>query len=485
MLVNLLRVQDADPEFLIRKSFHQFQHDRQLPKLEQQLGSLEEQQRALVIESEDSVADYYQLRQQIDKVRESMRAVVHRPEHVLPFLQVGRLVRVRESGQDWGWGVVTNFQKRLTDKKPSSAFQLGGAAGAAASLEQVEARYVVDVLLHCRLLPGQEKPSPCPLEEKGEMQVVPCALELLDGVSSVRVYIPKDLRPAENRLGVLKSLREVRKRFPDGVPLLDPVADMAIKDEQLEKDIAKADALEQKLSDNPLHKSPQLPALYEQFSQKVKLEAEIRTLKQQMIPAREMVLKDDLKAKSRVLRRLGFINTENIVQLKGRVACEISTADELVVTELMFNGVFNEMEVDHIVALLSCLVFEERSDDQPRLREELEGPFRQLQETARRIAQVSQESKLEIDVEEYVNKFKPTLVELTLQWCQGAKFADLCKLTDVFEGTIIRCFRRLEELLRQLAVAAKTIGNTELEQKFEEGIKKIKRGIVFAASLYL
>ena len=33
--------------------------------------------------------------------------------------------------------------------------------------------------------------------------------------------------------------------------------------------------------------------------------------------------------------------------------------------------------------------------------------------------------------------------------------------------------------------AAKAIGNTELENKFADSIVKIKRDIVFAASLYL
>lgn len=33
--------------------------------------------------------------------------------------------------------------------------------------------------------------------------------------------------------------------------------------------------------------------------------------------------------------------------------------------------------------------------------------------------------------------------------------------------------------------AAKVIGNKELENKFKESSKKLKKGIVFAASLYL
>jgi ATP-dependent RNA helicase DOB1 len=45
--------------------------------------------------------------------------------------------------------------------------------------------------------------------------------------------------------------------------------------------------------------------------------------------------------------------------------------------------------------------------------------------------------------------------------------------------------RNLEELLRQMCSAAKAIGNDVLEEKFAAGINKIKRDIVFAASLYL
>lgn len=58
-------------------------------------------------------------------------------------------------------------------------------------------------------------------------------------------------------------------------------------------------------------------------------------------------------------------------------------------------------------------------------------------------------------------------------------------MTDVYEGSLIRLFRRLEELIRQLAQAAKVMGSEELEQKFEQSLAKIKRDIVSAQSLYL
>ena len=59
------------------------------------------------------------------------------------------------------------------------------------------------------------------------------------------------------------------------------------------------------------------------------------------------------------------------------------------------------------------------------------------------------------------------------------------KMTDVYEGSLIRLFRRLEELLRQMAQAGKVMGSEELSAKFEESLTKIRRDIVAAQSLYL
>ena len=58
-------------------------------------------------------------------------------------------------------------------------------------------------------------------------------------------------------------------------------------------------------------------------------------------------------------------------------------------------------------------------------------------------------------------------------------------MTDVYEGSLIRLFRRLEELLRQMAQAGKVMGSDELSAKFEAALGKIKRDIVAAQSLYL
>ena len=56
------------------------------------------------------------------------------------------------------------------------------------------------------------------------------------------------------------------------------------------------------------------------------------------------------------------------------------------------------------------------------------------QDTARRIAKVSAEAKLSLDEEDYVDKFKPHMMDVVHAWCCGSSFLDICKMTDVFEG---------------------------------------------------
>lgn len=473
MLLNLLRVEDIKPEEMLRRSFHQYQNERALPEVENRLRILENKKKNHLIAGEESVAEYHELRQQMNKIQDSIDEIITQPINILPYLQPGRLVKVkdREKKQDWGWGVVVNFQKK-NEKGPQ-----------AISVDNLSARYIVDVLLLCSS--GSGVPKPCPPNENGVMQIVPVLLPVIKKISSLRIYIPKDLRSLESRMSVAKSLKEIHKRFKDGIPLLDPIEDMKIEDTEFKKNIRKLEMLEDKLHSNEAFKSAELQQRYENFLRKLEIEEEIKLLKKKVKESDDVILKQDLKAMKRVLRRLGYINSDDIIELKGRVACEINASDELVLTELIFAGVFNEMEVEKVVAVLSCFTFEEKHDSALKLKEELDVPYRKIIEVAKRIARISIESKLSLNMEEYIQSFSPYLIEVVYAWCKGAKFSEICEMTEVFEGTIIRCMRRLEELLRQLSVAAKSIGNSELENKFAEGINKLKRDIVFAASLYL
>lgn len=151
----------------------------------------------------------------------------------------------------------------------------------------------------------------------------------------------------------------------------------------------------------------------------------IKQIKKDIASALSVLQLDELKCRKRVLRRLGFVNDADVVQLKARVACEISTGDELVLSELLFNRFFNELTPEQCAACLSCFIFEEKSHEKNPLKEELAKPFREIQAQARVIAKISQESKLAVDEEEYLSKFKHQLMEVVYSWAKGASFAQI------------------------------------------------------------
>ncbi|TYI77973.1 hypothetical protein E1A91_D06G178200v1 [Gossypium mustelinum] len=484
MLLNQLRCEEADPESMLRNSFYQFQADRSIPDLEKQVKALEEERDSMIIEEEDSLRNYYSLIQQYKSLKNDIRDIVFSPKYCLPYMKSGRPICIQciddETSPSFSvedhvtWGVLMDFHRVKSVIEDD------------ACKRPEDASYALDILTRCNVSKdavGKKKIKIVPLKEPGEPLVVSIPLSQVTSLSSARLNIPKDLLPLEARENALKKLSEFISRYATGMPL-DP-EEMDIQSNSYKKAVRRLEALENLFEKHEIAKSPLIEQKLKLLNRKEELTARIRSIKKTMRSSTALAFKDELKARKRVLRRLGYITSDDVVELKGKVACEISSADELTLTELMFSGVLKDVKAEEMVSLLSCFVWQEKLQDAAKPRDELELLFTQLQDTARRIAKVQLECKVQIDVESFVSSFRPDIMEAVYAWAKGSKFYEIMEITQVFEGSLIRAIRRLEEVLQQLILAARSIGETELETKFEEAVSKIKRDIVFAASLYL
>jgi len=91
-----------------------------------------------------------------------------------------------------------------------------------------------------------------------------------------------------------------------------------------------------------------------------------------------------------------------------------------------------------------------------------------------------------LDPLEYLeDNINPGLMQVVFEWANKMKFADICRLTEVQEGSIVRTITRLDETCRDFKNAARIIGDIKLGKKLETASELIKRDIVFAASLYV
>lgn len=62
--------------------------------------------------------------------------------------------------------------------------------------------------------------------------------------------------------------QEVKKRFPNGVPLLNPITDMHIKDTVFEDIVKRITSFEERLYAHPLHDDDNLDELYSLYAKK-------------------------------------------------------------------------------------------------------------------------------------------------------------------------------------------------------------------------
>lgn len=483
MIVNLMRVEGISPEFMLENSFFQFQKAASVPVMEDKMLTYKKELEDIHINDEGIIKEYYELQQQLDKYNSDVQKVITHPGNSLPFLQDGRVIKVKIGNQDYGWGMVTTFVKR-NRKSQQEEFTPHEAYVVEVFITSMFIDSPVNLIKKFNpLLPEGIRPAKSGEQTRAEF--ISITLDSIEKISTVRLRVPDDYKSSTAKRTFVKTLKDLPKKLPDGIPLIDPVGSMKITDEDFKKLLNKIDILESKISANPLHNSARLKDLYEQYSYKVKLETQIKQLKEKIFQAEAVVQLEQLGNMKRVLKKLELTGPNDIVELKGRVAAEISTGDELMITELLFSGFFNDLTPQQICGLLSCFIFQERAKELPKLKPELAEPAKFIHETASKIAKISKNCNLEIVEKDYVESFNLALVEVVFAWSNNASFSSICKMTDIYEGSIIRALRREIELLKQLVDAAKIIGNQELVDKFDKCTELLNRDFVQVSSLYM
>lgn len=472
MVLNLLRVEGVDPDYMLEQSFYHFQNLAKVPQLESEISALEKEHSAIKIDDETKVTDYMRTQETLKGLFREYYTIYQSPDNITRFLGEGRPIKiVLDDGTKLDWGMCLGHQviprKRKGSRKEDNE-----------NLNEIS----IDVLI---AVDKENYVKTSTLISPGTGGSLPVIAKVaprnIINISAFKVKLQDDLRSIEAKESVIRTLNSIKKRTNGSYTPLDPIEEMGIKSENFVSIVKKISVNENILKD--------IGEVDEQslilFNQKREISEQIVQKKKDQTNAKNSVQLVELKNMKSILRKLGYCSGNDVIDIKGRVACEITSGDELVLTEMLFNGAFNNLSAHQCNALLSCFVFDEKIASKAKLIDELAEPLKIMQDLAKHIAVVSKDAELELDEQEYINKFKPNLMDVVYAWSQGTSFVDICKMTDAYVGTIVRCMRRLEELLRQMSQASKVIGNTDLENKFADCIVFIKRDIIFAASLYL
>jgi antiviral helicase SKI2 len=143
----------------------------------------------------------------------------------------------------------------------------------------------------------------------------------------------------------------------------------------------------------------------------------------------------DYEQRIEVLKDLKFIDENSTVLLKGRVACEvgikfvtlssfpvsscfqINSANELVLTELILENTLANYEPEEVVALLSCFIFQEKTEVEPSIPPKLQEGRDAILAINDRVDRVQDRHK--VASEEFRSALKFGLTEVVYEWAQG------------------------------------------------------------------
>lgn len=227
---------------------------------------------------------------------------------------------------------------------------------------------------------------------------------------------------------------------------------------------------------------------YAQLYKKHQIESEITQLKS-ILSDENLELLPDYEQRLEVLKDLEFVDQKLNVVLKGRVACEINCGWELVLTELVLDNFLGDFEPEEIVALLSAFVYEGKTSDEeePKITPRLEKGKQKINEIMSNVMDIFNKHQVTLTAEEqdFFERKRFALVNVVYEWARGMTFKEIMELSVEAEGTIVRVITRLDEVCREVKSAALIIGDSALHAKMSEAQEKIKRDIVFCASLYL
>ncbi|KAJ0513565.1 putative RNA helicase [Helianthus annuus] len=507
MIMHLLRVEELKVEDMLKRSFAEFHAQKKLPEQQQLLMRKLAQPTKTIecIKGEPAIEEYYEWYLEAEMYRNHITEAVLQSSVSQPFLMPGRVVVVKsQSGQDHLLGVIlkapTSVNKQyivmvLTPSLPSISDDPQKNTNAGLQILMPKSKRGMDDDYYSSATSRKGSGAvKIKLPHRGTAAGASYEVREIDtkeflSICNAKIKIDQvGLLEDDSAAAYSKTVVSLLNKKVDGnkyPPALDPVKDLKLKDMNLVDAYYKWNNLLQKMSQNKCHNCIKLEEHIKVAREIKSYKDEVNTLKFQMSDEALQQM-PDFQGRIDVLKEIGCIDSDLVVEIKGRVACEMNSGEELICTECLFENQLDDLEPEEAVALMSAFVFQQRNASEPSLTPRLAQAKQRLYDTAIKLGQLQAHFKIQIEPEEYAREnLKFGLVEVVYEWAKGTPFADICELTDVPEGLIVRTIVRLDETCREFRNAAAIMGNSALYKKMEVASNAIKRDIVFAASLYI
>ncbi|KAM9777115.1 superkiller complex protein 2 isoform 2-T2 [Syngnathus typhle] len=489
MILNLLRVEALHVTDMMRRSFSENHRDTQAH--EKRISQLKEILSTLpVAASEGQLSDllpYYHTVTELRTTRKILQRAILESVNGLKALSVGRVVVVNNKQHLNALGVILQVSSDavnrtfttliLCDKGNEEAEGNGGDGRAPPHLYNT-ALFIPEG--PCCHTVQKLKPEDITGITLKTLKVIPD--RIIDNYHKRQQPRFRTEPPGQAISTATQELLRLAEANAGGIVTLDPVNDLQLKNVDVVEASMRLRVLQDSLREfNCIH-SPTFAEQFAKVQERMSVQEELDRLLF-LVSDQSLSLLPEYHQRIKVLQSLQYVDSGGAVQLKGRVACQISS-HELLLTELLFENALSPLAPEESAALLSCLVFTQKTQVEPHITNTLREGIDRVLSVAKRIGELQRDCGLPQTAEEFVGQFKFGLTEVVYCWARGMPFAEIAQLTDVQEGTVVRCIQRLDEVLKEVRQAARIVGDSVLGSKMEKASLAIRRDIVFTASLY-
>ncbi|XP_067111688.1 LOW QUALITY PROTEIN: helicase SKI2W [Osmerus mordax] len=489
MILNLLRVEALRVTDMMRRSFSESHRDtqaneKQIVQLRRTLASLP----PLDIEGHLSdLVPYYHTVTELHISAQALQKAVMESSSGLKALSVGRVILVNNKQHLNALGVILQVSNDSMNRMFTSLVicEKGNEEGAGTAPDTSSTPHLYNTSLFipdgpCSHTVQKLKQQDISAITVKTLKVIP--ERIIDNYSK-RQQLRFRLDPPGQAISTAtQELLRLAEANPDGLATLDPVKDLHLKSVEVVEDVMRLRSLQDCLRDFTCIHSPTFTEHFTRVQERMKVQEDLDKLLF-LTSDQSLSLLPEYHQRIEVLKSLDYVDKGGAVKLKGRVACQVS-CHELLLTELLFENALSPLAPEESAALLSCLVFTQKTQVEPHLTSTLQEGIARVLSVAQRIGELQRSFGIAQTAEDFVSQLKFGLTEVVYCWARGMPFCRIAQLTDVQEGTVVRCIQRLDEVLKEVRQAARIVGDSVLGSKMEKASLAIRRDIVFTASLY-
>ena len=230
---------------------------------------------------------------------------------------------------------------------------------------------------------------------------------------------------------------------------------------------------------HPVEDDPELRQRLESAQRADKTAAEIESLEHR-VEQRNSSLGREFDAVLDILEHRGYVDPAAWrLTDRGAALSNLFHESDLLVCEAMFDGVFDGLDDASLAGLVSCIVYEHRSpDDPPRPwfpDDDVRRRWERLAEISDRIADDERRHGLSEH-----RPPDPGFLAVAYAWVGGEGFADIVAEEDLTGGDFVRTTKQLVDLLGQLGHVA---ADTDTRAAARRAVEAARRGVVADSSV--